>query len=123
MTDLFKLILDFLASLFKLRARLEAQTLRQQINVFHRRAPKPPHLNDTDHFLFVAPIATFRASWTRVRLLDSWTLTPQGDHLMSQSDQLKRQRGATRFVPSVIQYGNIAAKPALSEMNHRYARI
>jgi hypothetical protein len=57
------------------------------------------------------------------RLLDSWTLTPQGDHLMSQSDQLKRQRGATRFVPSVIQYGNIAAKPALSEMNHRYARI
>ena len=55
MTDLFSLILDFLASLFKSRAKLEAEilVLRQQINVLRRRAPKRPHLNNTDRFLFV----------------------------------------------------------------------
>ena len=55
MKDLFKLILGILASLFKSRARLEAEILilRQQINVLRRRAPKRPHLNNTDRFLFV----------------------------------------------------------------------
>jgi hypothetical protein len=55
MTDLFSLILDFLASLFKSRAKLEVEilVLRQQINVLRRRAPKRPHLNNTDRFLFV----------------------------------------------------------------------
>ena len=55
MKDLFKLILSVLASLFKSRARLEAEILilRQQINVLRRRAPKRPHLNNTDRFLFV----------------------------------------------------------------------
>jgi hypothetical protein len=55
MKDLFKLILGVLASLFKSRARLEAEILilRQQINVLRRRAPKRPHLNNTDRFLFV----------------------------------------------------------------------
>ena len=55
MTDLLKLILGFLASLFKSRAKLEAEILilRQQINVLRRRAPKQPHLNNTDRFLFV----------------------------------------------------------------------
>ena len=55
MTDLPKLILGVLASLFKSRARLEAEILilRQQINVLRRRAPKRPHLNNTDRFLFV----------------------------------------------------------------------
>src|ERR1019366_1356500 len=55
MTDLPKLILGVLASLFKSRAKLEAEilVLRQQINVLRRRAPKRPHLNNTDRFLFV----------------------------------------------------------------------
>ena len=55
MKDLFKLILGVLASLFKSRAKLEAEilVLRQQINVLRRRAPKRPHLNNTDRFLFV----------------------------------------------------------------------
>ena len=55
MKDLFKLILGVLASLFKSRARLEAEILilRQQINVLRRQAPKRPHLNNTDRFLFV----------------------------------------------------------------------
>jgi hypothetical protein len=55
MKDMFKLILGVLASRFKSRARLEAEilVLRQQINVLRRRAPKKPHLNNTDRFLFV----------------------------------------------------------------------
>jgi hypothetical protein len=55
MKDLFKLILGVIASLFKSRAKLEAEILilRQQINVLRRRAPKRPHLNNTDRFLFV----------------------------------------------------------------------
>jgi hypothetical protein len=54
MTDLFKLNLGVLASLFRSRAKLEAEilVLRQQINVLRRWASKRPHLN-TDHFLFV----------------------------------------------------------------------
>src|SRR6266851_4462085 len=50
MTDLFKLILGVLASLFRSRAKLEAEilVLRQQINVLSRRASKRPHLNNTD---------------------------------------------------------------------------
>ena len=55
MKDLFKLILGVLPSLFKSRAKLEAEILilRQQINVLRRREPKRPHLNNTDRFLFV----------------------------------------------------------------------
>ena len=55
MMDLFKLILGVLASLFKSRAKLEAEILilRQQINVLRRRAPKRPHLINTDRLLFV----------------------------------------------------------------------
>ena len=55
MTDLFKLILGILASLFRSRAKLEARNLvlRQQVNVLRRRTPKRPHLNNTDRFLFV----------------------------------------------------------------------
>jgi hypothetical protein len=55
MTELLKLILSMLASLFKSRAKLEAEILmlRQQINVLWRRAPKRPHLNNTNRFLFV----------------------------------------------------------------------
>jgi hypothetical protein len=54
-TELLKLIFGVLASLFKSRAKLEAEilVLRQQINVLRRRAPKRPHLNNTDRFLFV----------------------------------------------------------------------
>src|SRR5664279_3602821 len=55
MTEPLKLIFGVLASLFKSRAKLEAEilVLRQQINVLRRRAPKRPHLNNTDRFLFV----------------------------------------------------------------------
>src|SRR3989337_673550 len=55
MKYMFKLILGVLASLFKSRAKLEAEILilRQQINVLRRRAPKRPQLNNTDRFLFV----------------------------------------------------------------------
>ena len=55
MTDLLKLILGVLASLFRSRARLEAENLvlRQQINVLRRRMPKRPDLNNTDRVLFV----------------------------------------------------------------------
>src|SRR5665647_1652277 len=55
MKDLLKLILGIPASLFKSRAKLEAEILilRQQINVLRRRAPKRPHFNNTDRFLFV----------------------------------------------------------------------
>src|SRR5450756_716734 len=55
MTDLLKLIVGVLASLFMSRAKLEAEilVLRQQINVLRRRAPNRPHLNNTDRFLFV----------------------------------------------------------------------
>src|SRR5215207_3277989 len=55
MMDLFRLILGVMASLFKSRAKLEAEILilRQQINVLRRRAPKRPYLNNTDRCLFV----------------------------------------------------------------------
>jgi hypothetical protein len=55
MTDLLKLILGVLASLFRSRAKLEAENLvlRQQINVLRRQMPKRPDLNNTDRFLFV----------------------------------------------------------------------
>src|SRR6266508_5785895 len=55
MADVLKLILCVLASLFKSRAALQAENLvlRQQINVLRRRAPKRPHLNNTDRFLLV----------------------------------------------------------------------
>src|SRR5438128_2956012 len=55
MIDLFKLILGVLTSLFRSRAKLEAEilVLRQQINVLRRQASKRPHLNNTDRFLFV----------------------------------------------------------------------
>ena len=55
MKDLLKLILGVLASLFKSRAKLEAEILilRQQINVLGRRAPKRLNLNSPDRFLFI----------------------------------------------------------------------
>src|SRR5665647_1669672 len=55
MAELLTFIFGVLASLFKSRAKLEAEilVLLQQINVLRRRAPKRPHLNNTDRFLFV----------------------------------------------------------------------
>jgi hypothetical protein len=55
MTDLLKLIFGVLASLFRSRAKLEAENLvlRQQVNVLRRQMPKRPDLNNTDRFLFV----------------------------------------------------------------------
>ena len=70
MTDLLKLILGVLASLFRSRATLEAENLvlRQQINVLRRRMPKRPDLNNTDRFLFVWLYRWFPPSWARLRL-------------------------------------------------------
>jgi hypothetical protein len=55
MTDLLRLILAILASLFKSRAELEAENLvlRQQISVLRRRMPKRPALTNIDRLLFV----------------------------------------------------------------------
>ena len=55
MTDLLRLMLAFLASLFKSRARLEAENLvlRQQIGVLRRRMPKRPALTNIDRLVFV----------------------------------------------------------------------
>ena len=64
MTDLFKLILGVLASLFRSRAKLEAEilVLRQQINVLRRRASKRPHLNNIDRFLLYPKSRAFEGS-------------------------------------------------------------
>jgi len=55
MTDLLRLILAILASLFKSRAKLEAENLVlwQQIIVLRRRMPKRPALTNIDRLLFV----------------------------------------------------------------------
>lgn len=55
MTDLLRLILAFLASLFKSRAELEVEilVLRQQVNVLRRRMPRRPALTNIDRLLFV----------------------------------------------------------------------
>jgi hypothetical protein len=55
MAKLLKLFLAILASLFKSRARLEAENLvlRQQVNVLRRRMPKRPALKNIDRLLFV----------------------------------------------------------------------
>ena len=55
MTDVLRLILAILASLFKSRPELEAENLvlRQQINVLRRRMPKRPALTNIDRLLFV----------------------------------------------------------------------
>jgi hypothetical protein len=62
MTDLPKLILGLLASLFKSRANLEAEVLilRQQIDVLRRRMPKRPDLSNSDRFLFPLCLARSR---------------------------------------------------------------
>src|SRR5471032_760024 len=81
MTDLFKLILDVLASLFKSRAKLAAEilVLRQQINVLRRRTPRRPHLNNTDRFLFVwlslVPLCPWRDCDCQAR--DDHSLAPR----------------------------------------------
>lgn len=55
MTDVFRLMLAFLASLFKSRAQLEAENLvlRLQIFVLRRRMPKRAALTNIDRLLFV----------------------------------------------------------------------
>jgi transposase InsO family protein len=55
MTDLLRLMLAFLSSLFKSRDQLEAENLvlRQQVNVLRRRMPKRPALTNIDRLVFV----------------------------------------------------------------------
>src|SRR5262245_46053002 len=55
MTDLLRLLLAVLASLFKSRAELEAEilVLRQQVNVLRRQVPKRPVLTNIDRLVFV----------------------------------------------------------------------
>ena len=89
MKDLFKLILGVLASLFKSRAKLEAEILilRQQINVLRRRAPKRPHLNNTDRFLFVWLYHWFR----------SFILTSDARYWQTRPSRPRRWRCARRL--------------------------
>jgi hypothetical protein len=70
MTDLLKLILGVMASLFRSRATLEAENLipRQQVNVLRRRTPRRPHLNNMDRFLFVWLYRWFPSVLDAVRL-------------------------------------------------------
>src|SRR5260370_29740014 len=55
MIELLQLILQIVASLFKSRAKLEAEilVLRHQLNVLRRQVAKRPQLNNTDRFLLV----------------------------------------------------------------------
>jgi hypothetical protein len=55
MIELLQLILHIVASLFKSRAKLEAEilVLRQQLNVLRRQVSKRPQLNNIDRFLLV----------------------------------------------------------------------
>jgi hypothetical protein len=55
MIELLHLILHLVASLFKSRAKLEAEilVLRQQLNVLRRQIPKRPQLSNTDRFRLV----------------------------------------------------------------------
>jgi hypothetical protein len=55
MIELLQLILHIVASLFKSRAKLEAEilVLRQQLNVLRRQVSKRPQFNNTDRFLLV----------------------------------------------------------------------
>ena len=55
MTDLLRLLLSVLSSLFKSRAELEAEilVLRQQVNVLRRRVPNRPALTNIDRLVFV----------------------------------------------------------------------
>ena len=64
MTDLIRLMLALLASLFKSRALLEAENLvlRQQINVLRRRIAKRPVLTNIDRTLFVWLYHWFRST-------------------------------------------------------------
>src|SRR6201993_832764 len=55
MTELLRLILHIIASLFRPRTKLVAEilVLRQQLNVLRRQVSKRPQLRNTDRFLFV----------------------------------------------------------------------
>jgi hypothetical protein len=55
MIELLQLILHIVASLFKSRAKLEAEilVLRQQLNVLRRQVSKRPQLNNADRLLLV----------------------------------------------------------------------
>jgi hypothetical protein len=55
MTELLRLILHIIASLFRPRTKLVAEilVLRQQLNVLRRQVSKRPQLSNTDRFLFV----------------------------------------------------------------------
>src|SRR5665213_1213421 len=55
MTNLLKLLVCFLASLVRSRARLEAEilVLRHQLNVLRRAAPMRPRFTSIDRLIFV----------------------------------------------------------------------
>lgn len=55
MIDLLRLVASVLASMFKSRARLEAETLvlRHQLMILRRKAPARPRLGVIDRLIFV----------------------------------------------------------------------
>ena len=67
MTDLLRLMLAFLASLFKSRAQLKAENLvlRQQVNVVLRRMPKRPALTNIDRLVHNAHRLTLKGDSMR----------------------------------------------------------
>src|SRR3981081_2838950 len=104
MTDLLRLILAILASLFKSRAELEAENLvlRQQISVLRRRMPKRPALTNIDRLLFVWLYRWFPSTagvlaivrpetivrWHRVGFRAYWRWRPRSQ--ASQAEEIER---------------------------------
>src|SRR5665213_2370001 len=82
MTNLLKLLVCFLASLVRSRARLEAEilVLRHQLNVLRRAAPMRPRLTSIDRLIFVwfyrlfPSIADALPSFSRIRSCDGTVL-------------------------------------------------
>ena len=67
MVDVLILVWTALTSLFRSRARLEAEilVLRQQINVLRRKSPKRSVFRTFDRLVFVGCIASLPAFWMR----------------------------------------------------------
>src|SRR5262245_17241052 len=77
MIDRLRLLLAFLASLFKSRARPEAENLvlRQQIGVLRRRMPKQLALTNIDRFVFVWLYRCFPSTVSALAIVRPETVT------------------------------------------------
>jgi hypothetical protein len=130
MIDLLKLILGVLASLFRSRAKLEAENLvlRQQINVLRRRMPKRPDLNNTDRFLFVWLYRWYPSVLEAVAIVRPETIIPGTalDFERIGAGAQERSSMAARVVAlGLAQYDGTVAfhRRPLSGFHHHYYRI